>query len=264
VGYPRLAAFAESDECFMIYRRFGHIHSRLLLHRQDELRELEADLYDMDKRDEKNGEESRMYLKSRDLDVERELNEEQEPAQGRALAPGRKSRTDLLQRIEQKALQYGRYVSISLRNSEADAGFSGHLLLQAQQLVAMNRPSMRDQISVRNYMENRACLVEDEASYVYEKADLITLRPGRDHSVVDALVERMLRVFHCKPLQVGFFRHPFPPRSLGSTFSTVSQTLMDSPQYIFCSHVRSTYCKPPFFRDPSVAHLEPYDRKLPP
>lgn len=68
----------------------------------------------------------------------------------------------------------------------------------------MNKPPMRDQISVRNYIENRGCLVEAEASFVYDKEDLITLRPGRDRSFVDAFVERMLQVFNCKPLKVGF------------------------------------------------------------
>jgi hypothetical protein len=96
VGYPRLAAFADSDESFMLYRRFGYLHSRLLLHLQDELRELEDNLYDMDKRDE-DDEEGRRCLQSRDLDVDREP------------AADRESRGALLQRIEQKALQYGMY-----------------------------------------------------------------------------------------------------------------------------------------------------------
>lgn len=78
----------------------------------------------------------------------------------------------------------------------------GRLLLQAQKLVAMNRPSMRDQLSVRNFMENRPCLTEEEASFIYEKEDLVTLRPGRDFSAVDAFVERMLKIFHCRLLQV--------------------------------------------------------------
>lgn len=68
----------------------------------------------------------------------------------------------------------------------------------------MNKPPMRDQISVRNHLENRAYLVEAEASFVYDKEDLITLRPGRDCSFVDAFVERMLQVFSCKPLKVSF------------------------------------------------------------
>src|SRR5215469_11608832 len=33
-GYPRLAAFLDSDENFMVYRRFGYLQSRLLLEKQ--------------------------------------------------------------------------------------------------------------------------------------------------------------------------------------------------------------------------------------
>lgn len=62
---------------------------------------------------------------------------------------------------------------------------------------------MRDQTSLRNFMENRPCLVEDEKAFAYEKEDLITLRPGRDHSFVDGFVERMLKIFHCRLLRVG-------------------------------------------------------------
>ena len=62
---------------------------------------------------------------------------------------------------------------------------------------------MRDQTSLRNFMENRPCLVEDEKAFAYDKEDLITLRPGRDHSFVDGFVERMLKIFHCRLLRVG-------------------------------------------------------------
>jgi hypothetical protein len=47
-GYPRLAAFLDSDESFMMYRRFGYVQSRLLLEQQDELRILEEELGEMD------------------------------------------------------------------------------------------------------------------------------------------------------------------------------------------------------------------------
>lgn len=66
----------------------------------------------------------------------------------------------------------------------------------------MNKPPMRDQISLRNYLENKPCLMEVEAAFAYEKEDLITLRPGRDHSIVDAFVERMLQTYQCRPLKV--------------------------------------------------------------
>src|SRR5580692_11200109 len=54
-GYPRLAAFLSSDENFMIYRSFGFLHARVLLHRQDELRIMERDLDQMDQRHARNG-----------------------------------------------------------------------------------------------------------------------------------------------------------------------------------------------------------------
>ncbi|KAI9711320.1 MAG: hypothetical protein M1820_002307 [Bogoriella megaspora] len=52
-GYPRLAAFLESDENFMVYRRFGYAGSRLLLRKQTELQRLEAAMIEMDEEDER-------------------------------------------------------------------------------------------------------------------------------------------------------------------------------------------------------------------
>lgn len=47
-GYPRLAGLISSDENFMIYRKFGFLQARLLLFKQDELRQLERRLDDID------------------------------------------------------------------------------------------------------------------------------------------------------------------------------------------------------------------------
>jgi hypothetical protein len=47
-GYPRLAAFLDSDDCFSVYRRFGFLQSRLLLNKQDKLRQLEEALDSLD------------------------------------------------------------------------------------------------------------------------------------------------------------------------------------------------------------------------
>ncbi|KAL8745305.1 MAG: hypothetical protein Q9190_002539, partial [Brigantiaea leucoxantha] len=167
VGYPRQAAFADSDECFMIYRRFGYIHSRLLLRRQDELRELEETLHDTDLRDNKDG-TRQIFLRSRKRDERQNDNS------------GRETRASLLDRIEEKTMRYGQ------------------LLLQAQQLAAMNKPPVRDQMSLRYYLENKKCLAEAESKFAYHKADLVTLRPGREHSVIDGFVESMLQSFRCK------------------------------------------------------------------
>ncbi|EOD50801.1 hypothetical protein UCRNP2_2458 [Neofusicoccum parvum UCRNP2] len=50
-GYPKLAAWLNSDENFLMCRRYGFLHSRVLLYRQDELRALEEDLLELDLED---------------------------------------------------------------------------------------------------------------------------------------------------------------------------------------------------------------------
>ena len=44
-----VAAFEDCDPCFLMYRKFGWLHNRLLLHLQDELSVLEEELEDFDK-----------------------------------------------------------------------------------------------------------------------------------------------------------------------------------------------------------------------
>ena len=50
-GYPKLAAFLDSDPNFMIYCRFGYLQTRLLLYHRDILRELELEMDCIDRRE---------------------------------------------------------------------------------------------------------------------------------------------------------------------------------------------------------------------
>jgi len=50
-GYPRFAAFVNSDENFLIARRYGLMHTRVMLYRQAELAQLEKELLDLDVED---------------------------------------------------------------------------------------------------------------------------------------------------------------------------------------------------------------------
>ncbi len=68
LGYPRVAAFMDSDDKFMIYRRFGFLYYRLLLDKQDELRRIERDLDSIDKRDANALESAQKCLQSRSKD----------------------------------------------------------------------------------------------------------------------------------------------------------------------------------------------------
>ena len=54
-GYPQLAAFINSDDDFLIARKYGFLRARVLLYRQDELSVLEKDLITMDCDDDIHG-----------------------------------------------------------------------------------------------------------------------------------------------------------------------------------------------------------------
>ena len=77
------------------------------------------------------------------------------------------------------------------------------LLLKAQELKGLEKPSTRDYRSVLHFMENDGGQVfEEESGWIYDKEDLITIRPGREHAWLDGFLERMLKAFRCRLLKV--------------------------------------------------------------
>ena len=76
--------------------------------------------------------------------------------------------------------------------------------MKARELKAINPPSNRDYRSVLSFMENdEGQLYEKEMSYIYEKADLVTLRPGREHAWLDGMIESILKICRCGLLRVS-------------------------------------------------------------
>ena len=194
-GYPRVAAFIDSDENFMIYRRFGVLHSRIILQKQDELREIEESLVSLDNQDYLGSEQARECLKSRSKDERRTDSGEQG------------SRRLLLEKAEKKALEYGQDLPRCPLLKQKLTMVTGRLLLQAQQLAAMNRPTSRHGESLQSYMEggdeqNLRPLHQADTEFVYRTDDLVTLRPGRGYSWLEVLVEKVLEMIWCKPIQV--------------------------------------------------------------
>ncbi|KAL9117343.1 MAG: hypothetical protein Q9187_006120 [Circinaria calcarea] len=172
IGFPRLSCFLSSDDAFCIYRRFEPVYSRLLLHTQDEMSRLEAKLHAMDKTDfaEDNGN----YLMSCTEDA----------ARGPLPRGWTESRGQLLERMKKVSIDY------------AD------LLLKTKQLKALDMPSKRDYRSVLHFMENRGGqLFQEESAFIYHKADLVSLRPGRDHGWLDGKIERALQILRCRLLK---------------------------------------------------------------
>jgi hypothetical protein len=92
-----VAAFLDSDENFMIYRRFGFLHARVLLRKQDKLREMEEALDTMDTRDAKASDP----LPNRAL-MSREIDESDTNTSPHG------TRAELLDKVEDDLAKYGK------------------------------------------------------------------------------------------------------------------------------------------------------------
>ncbi|MCJ1245850.1 hypothetical protein MMC30_003054 [Trapelia coarctata] len=150
-GYPRVAAMEDSDPNFMICRKFGWLHLRVLLHYQDQLVELEEDLERIDAFDA--GSDFRK-LKSRRRDEA--INSE---------------RKDILIRIDKKLAAYD------------------ELLLRLQTIHAIKRPTKRNQTSMYNFLHNTRSLAESEAEWVRRGEDLAALSADQEYGWFNGVVE---------------------------------------------------------------------------
>lgn len=70
-GYGKLAAFIDCDPNFRIYRKFGWLHNRVLLHIQDELQELEEELEMIDAWEAKSGDNVKLASRREDTTPDR-------------------------------------------------------------------------------------------------------------------------------------------------------------------------------------------------
>ncbi|KAL8683377.1 MAG: hypothetical protein Q9186_000639 [Xanthomendoza sp. 1 TL-2023] len=114
VGYPKVAAFENADPSFLIYRKFGWLHNRLLLYLQDELAELEYKLDKLDKETFSDDEDIKLCSRRDDW-------------------TGRSLRRDLIKQIAQKLEEYGKLGLLSLSFNE--------LLHGARAYLGLSRPT---------------------------------------------------------------------------------------------------------------------------
>ena len=93
---------------------------------------------------------------------------------------------------------------ISSASEQFTHNITAELLLKARELKAINTPSNRDYRSVLSFMENdKGQLYEKEMEFILEKADLVTLRPGREHAWLDGMIENVLKICRCGLLRVS-------------------------------------------------------------
>ncbi|KAI9669097.1 MAG: hypothetical protein M1831_000689 [Alyxoria varia] len=167
----------ECDPNFAVYRSFDYLHSRLLLHRQNELIRLERELDEMDEIDSSN---DPYRLQNAEKDECAALR-----SQG-GKGKGERTRQDVLEDIQITLSQYD------------------ELLCKAREIAAFQRPSSADYRSVRNFIANENPLVPKEQEFIECQEDVLTLRRGRECAAFDCLVEAPLRKMNCSLIRYLF------------------------------------------------------------
>lgn len=135
-------------------RKYGFLHNRVLLYRQDELRELEHELLLMDKR----------VGKTDDTMLKCRTREQRSSCE----------RHDLINRIDQKLREYNDVVQ------------------RTRAFATLQRATQRNYNSVREWVNHTAPLVTDEASTFYKDRDFVAVVDAKEGSWFDGRVETVL------------------------------------------------------------------------
>jgi DNA-binding Lrp family transcriptional regulator len=139
---------------FLICRNYALLHNRVLLYRQDELRELEQELLFMDEA-AKSLDDTMLKSRSR---------EERFSCEKR----------NLIDRIDTKLLQYNDVVQ------------------RTRFFATLQRAKQRNCTSVRNWVDQSAPLVQEEASTFYNDSDFVSVVDGKDEGWLDRRIETVL------------------------------------------------------------------------
>jgi len=220
LGYPQLAAFINSDPNFLMCRRFGFLHTRVLLYRQDELAQLENDLVSLDAEDEQIAPKA---LISRKLDEARQDS----------------PRKALIQGIDEKLKEYGKtsltghVLRLALKHA------TDELVVRCQAFASLKKASTRNYNSFANWIHNKKPLSREESKFVKHDEDFIALADGQEGGWFDGFVEDILSLVPCKLSRVSL-----PPLSL-------LQTTTPFPSAQGANHDRLTRTAPLHLPDPT-------------
>ncbi|KAK0707026.1 hypothetical protein B0T26DRAFT_790743 [Lasiosphaeria miniovina] len=151
-GYPSLAAFLGSDRDFAMFRSFRRLHARVLLHKQDELAQLEQRLDGLDDTESKTSPYSLTTNRCQDAKAA--------------------ERAALLGEVEEKLGEYNSLLASFLKNLE--------------------RPEPEgDQVkSVANWMDGKKPLVRAESGFLGDWSDLRRARPPLEKGGLEVFLAR--------------------------------------------------------------------------
>ncbi|KAH0565077.1 hypothetical protein GP486_001534 [Trichoglossum hirsutum] len=158
-GYPRLAAVVNSDDNFVIYRRFGRLQARQLLELEAELTELEEELDRIDSTQEKDSE-----LEPNLHNRERAENSE---------------RSRLMRKISERKHEYN------------------CMVLQEHQLRSIPRPTPTNRKSIFDHIYQEKFLDEGEYNHIFHVEDMIA--PGYNDSEDDWVKSFVQSIFQKLP-----------------------------------------------------------------
>ena len=161
-GYPQLAAFMNSDSNFAVYRRFGMLHARLLLHLQNKIAAMERKLNRLDKR-----------LELEQLDVSPLYWWDEE----KAVSPGglEAEHRELVKKVKESLQEYD------------------ELLLREHRLRSIPTPTERNFKSVYNFIWNFQPLYEWEQKYIRHVEDMVTPGISGEDTGVHELVHSLFQ-----------------------------------------------------------------------
>lgn len=174
-GYPQFAAFMNCDDNFLMCRRFGFLHDRVLLYRQDELTQLERELVEMDSLDEK---EDPLSLISRKRDDAREFEI---------------TRKGLIDKIDSKLKQYGK-TNIPFISFHSKGFFVDDLAQRIRATLTFPKPSTRNYNSFYKWINNQKPLSREETEFVQHGYDFVALAEKQEGGWFDGILEDVLSV----------------------------------------------------------------------
>ncbi|KAL9102430.1 MAG: hypothetical protein Q9163_002422 [Psora crenata] len=171
-GYPWLAATVNNNEDYFIFRKFGYLRCRLILHCQEELAGLERRLASMDNLDEAGYPSA---LESVQVDESR-----QKP----------KWRKELFEKAKAKFEEYDR------------------LLSGTRTCLSLPEPSVRAYDAWLDKVLKEPPLQPKDMEFIKQSADLISLAPRQERNSMDAIAESIFAWFQKKQLMQAFTISP--------------------------------------------------------
>ena len=168
-----MAEYLNSDRDLLMTRKFGHLHTRVLLDLQSEIICLEEDLRGMDEHDAKNNPAA---LKSRGANERRR--------QGF-------TRRSLLQNINSRLAEYREYDSLS--SSFSLTGLLDGVVERIRSFESLaNLPPLRKFKAFARHILEEVNLDSRETTFLQQYADLVAIAEGGERNWLDRIMKETL------------------------------------------------------------------------